>query len=135
MIEAHLNNSTSPLAIVGEPGIGKSVLLAQWVRHHQETHPDSVVLFHSAEASSTGANTDYVGIRVLQELEKRLGVSSQTDYNRYIDAQVEHLVSEWCANSSGERPILVFDAADRFKVGFWGRMPLDFLTCSAQPAV
>ena len=58
-IDSHLASSSAPLVLVGEPGIGKSVLLARWVLRRRETHPSDIVIFHSAEASSASSHADF----------------------------------------------------------------------------
>jgi hypothetical protein len=42
----HAAEGRAPLVVVGESGIGKSALLANWVLHHRREHPEDVVLAH-----------------------------------------------------------------------------------------
>lgn len=118
-IDSHLASSSAPLVVVGEPGIGKSALLALWVRRRRETQPDDIVIFHSTEASSVSAHSDFSIARLLTELARRLHAGPSSAESRSIDKQVQHMVAQWQADSRRrDAPIVVFDSADRFRVGF-----------------
>ncbi|MEK8017703.1 MAG: DUF4062 domain-containing protein, partial [Candidatus Parabeggiatoa sp.] len=51
-LTAHaLGDSTQPLVILGESGIGKSALLANWAKDYREKHPTDFVFWHFCGSS------------------------------------------------------------------------------------
>ncbi len=54
-ISQHCIRETEPIFLVGETGIGKSALLANWVDWHRKEHPDHLVIAHFSQAAPSEA--------------------------------------------------------------------------------
>ena len=57
--------------VTGEPGMGKSALLANWADHARKVHPSLCILTHFVEATSDGADWAAMLHRILSELKRR----------------------------------------------------------------
>lgn len=52
-LDAHAQGDGLPLVILGESGIGKSALLANWALRYRAQHPEDLVITHSTEGTMT----------------------------------------------------------------------------------
>ena len=77
-LDAHADGGgDQPLVILGEPGSGKSALLANWVARYRQQHPDALVLQHYIGA--TPYSTDWAAMlrRLMGEFKRRLGIQQE----------------------------------------------------------
>ncbi|RJP54066.1 MAG: DUF4062 domain-containing protein [Anaerolineaceae bacterium] len=70
-LEHHVEGNGPPLVLLGEAGVGKSALIANWAVRHCERHPGDFMILHF-----TGSNPDsgdYVRLlrRIMEEIEER----------------------------------------------------------------
>ena len=71
-LDAHAQRGTAPLIVVGNPGLGKSALLAHWSTAYRRTHPEELVVTHFC-GSSPGAGDHMASMRrILGEIKRRL---------------------------------------------------------------
>ena len=70
---AHGNGGV-PFFVTGEPGMGKSALLANWADRVRKAHPGACVLTHFVEATSEGADWAAMLHRILSELKRRFSL-------------------------------------------------------------
>ena len=77
LLNAHAAGDGPPLVVLGEPGSGKTALLANWARGYRTTHGGSLVIQHFIGATS--ASTDWMAM-----LRRILG-----EFNRQLDLHIE----------------------------------------------
>jgi tetratricopeptide (TPR) repeat protein len=77
LLDAHVRSRDLPLAVLGESGMGKSALLANWVEDYRQRNPGVYVLAHFIGSSS--ASTDWVAMlrRIMGELKRRFGIQDE----------------------------------------------------------
>jgi nephrocystin-3 len=113
-LTAHaLDNSTQPLVILGESGIGKSALLANWGRDYQEKHSDDLVFWHFC--GSSPASTD--PIAMLRRLMLTLQQYFHTDED--IPTTAETVIEQlplWLAKVQQRRMIVIFDGLNQLEI-------------------
>ena len=73
-LDRHAASSGPPLVVTGEPGCGKSALLANWVRHFREERPDIPVITHFVRATSASVEEASMLRRLASELSRTLGL-------------------------------------------------------------
>ncbi len=77
-LDSHAAGEGPPLAILGEPGAGKSALLAYWAQTYRKRFPDRQVILHFAGASPASTDGTALLLRILGELRRGLGSAAQT---------------------------------------------------------
>lgn len=73
----HAAGDSPPLVLVGESGVGKSALLANWALEYRKVHPDELVLMHFIGASPQSADWAAMLRRIMGELRRRFGVEQE----------------------------------------------------------
>ncbi len=69
-LDCHVANDGSvPLVVLGETGVGKSALLANWVLHYREKMPGDLSLIHFVGCTGTSSDPTRVVRRILSELQ------------------------------------------------------------------
>ncbi|MBM4286409.1 MAG: tetratricopeptide repeat protein, partial [Deltaproteobacteria bacterium] len=117
-LDSYVAGEDKPLVLLGESGVGKSALLANWVRRHRERHPEDLVFLHFL--GSTPQSADYVALlhRLISELKARTGdpedVPVQPDKLREALPLWLAKASAW-AGREGRRVILVLDALNQLE--------------------
>lgn len=76
-LDDHVLDQGLPLVVTGEPGAGKTALLANWVRRHQSAHPDSLVIAHYVGASPRSTDWEALLRRLMGELGRGLHINVQ----------------------------------------------------------
>ena len=74
-LDRHAQDDGPPLVVTGEPGIGKSSLLANWVRRYRQMHPQAWILPHYVGSSALSADPTTLQRRILAEFNRRLGLN------------------------------------------------------------
>ena len=73
-LDAHAaGGGDQPLVILGESGGGKSALLANWLKHYREAHPDVLILQHYIGATPYSADWAAMLRRLMGEFKRHLG--------------------------------------------------------------
>jgi len=77
MLDRHAAGLGKPLVVLGESGVGKSALLANWALEYRRHHPEELVLLHLIGA--TPYSSDWVAMvrRIMGEFDRRLGVEER----------------------------------------------------------
>jgi hypothetical protein len=107
VLDKHASNtSTTPLLVLGESGIGKSALLANWTKRYREHHPEDLVIAHYIGCSPNSTNHIAMLARIMSELQEMLSdyktpvptepqmVRDTTDYIGDIHADRSEIVLE-----------------------------------------
>lgn len=79
-LDEHANGSASPglMVVAGEPGSGKSAMLAKFVQDHQRTHPEHLLIPHFVGASAASTNVRQLLRRLWHELVQGAGLAGGT---------------------------------------------------------
>jgi hypothetical protein len=79
--DAEATEAGKGLMVVGESGLGKSALLANWLQRYRAKHPDEVVLVHYIGATPSSADGLAMLRRLLGEFQRRLNVPVEVPDN------------------------------------------------------
>jgi len=112
-LTAHaLGDSTQPLVILGESGIGKSALLANWAKDYQEIHPTDFVFWHFCGSSQ--ASTDPIAMlrRLMRHLQQSFKI--EDDIPTTAEAVIEQLPM-WLAKVQ-QRVIIILDGLNQLEI-------------------
>ena len=70
-LDAHAGGEGPPLVVLGESGLGKSALLANWALRYRAAHPDELLLMHFIGATPASADWAAMVRRILGEFNRR----------------------------------------------------------------
>ena len=70
-LDAHAAGDGPPIVVLGESGLGKSALLANWAMRYRSAHPDELLLMHFIGATPASADWAAMVRRILGELNRR----------------------------------------------------------------
>ena len=70
-LDEHGRSDGSPLVVLGESGLGKSALLANWPKRYRAAHPGELPLMHSIGATPASADCAAMVRRILGEFSRR----------------------------------------------------------------
>lgn len=135
------------IAVVGDSGIGKSALLANWARHHQAAHPRSMVFAHYVGCTRESTAYAQVLLRLAVALSEHFqldvrvgGMREMRDMGQVLDLVRDSVRrAAACAETRGEQIVWVVDGLDRVEGtgagGGWGWVPVSThvrMVCSMQ---
>ena len=112
----HVEGDGPPIALVGEPGIGKSTLLGAWIKAHRASHPETLVFAHFVGATLDSTDWKHMLKRILMaldDLDEEIAI--RLDYPRKLPDRPDALISAfWHAllAKSQTRIVLVIDGLD-----------------------
>ena len=112
-LDAHIRGDDPPLVILGESGMGKSALIANWALRHKEDNPDTPIILHFI--GSTPQSADYIAIlhRIMGELKHRFDI--QEDLPQTPEGLKEAL-PHWLAMAAAkDRIILILDGLNQLE--------------------
>ena len=113
-LDAHAAaNSTNPLTVLGEPGSGKSALLANWVERYRQAHEDVFVLQHYIGATPHSVDLTEMLRRFIGEFKRRFGI--QQDIPDQPDALRNSFPNWLCMAAAKGHVVLVLDALDQLE--------------------
>jgi nephrocystin-3 len=117
-LDEHAAGDGPPLVILGESGVGKSALLANWALDYRKKHPEDFLFLHFI--GSTPQSTDYVALlhRLLSEIKNRLEdpeeVPAKPDKLREALPLWLAKASAW-ADREGHRIVIILDALNQIE--------------------
>jgi tetratricopeptide (TPR) repeat protein len=100
------------LIVLGEPGSGKSALLANWLQLYRKAHPDELILYHALGATPYSSDGPAMLRRLLGEFRRRLGVEIE------IPDRPEELTQAFITAlypAARERVVLVLDGLNHLE--------------------
>jgi len=112
-LDAHAAGTGPPLVLVGESGVGKSALLANWSHAWREQHAGTPVLVHFIGATPDSADWMAMLRRLLGEFKRRfdlqIDIPDRPDALRMTFANALHMVA------ARGRLVLVLDALNQIE--------------------
>jgi len=112
-LDEHMANTKVPLVVLGESGIGKSALLANWGLKYRKEHPDELVLMHFIGASAASSDWAAMLRRILSELQERFDIQGEipTDVNA-----LREVFPDWLLTASQKgQVLLILDALNQLE--------------------
>jgi len=87
------SNITMPMIVKGQSGIGKSAVLANWIKRYKSHHPEVVVIEHWI--GSTASSNNYLNIlrRIMDEIQNFL--KDSTDDIPTESKELEKVFAQW----------------------------------------
>lgn len=73
-LDEHARSNGPPLVLIGESGVGKSALLANWAVRHRAQNPKDHLVMHFVGASQYSAEWDAMLRRLISELSRQLDI-------------------------------------------------------------
>lgn len=80
-LDDHARRDGPPLVVVGESGIGKSALLANWALAQRHAHPARPLVMHFIGATSASTNRDSMLRRLIGEICRHVGIEPEVPTN------------------------------------------------------
>jgi tetratricopeptide (TPR) repeat protein len=112
-LDEHAAGDGPPLVVLGESGVGKSALLANWALRYREQHPDELVIMHFIGASPYSADWAAMVRRIMAELKRRFDlpgdVPDKSDELRLAFANWLHMAA------ARGRAIIILDALNELE--------------------
>jgi tetratricopeptide (TPR) repeat protein len=110
---AHTEGDEQPLVVLGESGLGKSALLANWALAHREKHPGELVILHFIGASPSSSDWRAMLKRIIGQLARHfsleLEIPDQPDQLRLAFVRALH------AAAARGKVVLVLDALNQLE--------------------
>ncbi|MGZ5488368.1 MAG: tetratricopeptide repeat protein, partial [Candidatus Aminicenantales bacterium] len=113
VLDRHAASSGPPLLVTGEPGCGKSALLANWVKHFREKNSDVPVITHFVLATSESIKE----ASLLRRLAAELGRTFGFDVGTPADARGMRELFSRVLMMAGDRgrAVVVIDGLERLE--------------------
>ncbi len=113
-LDAHADGSgDQPLVILGESGCGKSALLANWVTHYRQAHPDTLILQHYIGATPYSADWAAMLRRLMGEFKRHCNI--QQDIPDKPDT-LRSAFPNWLHMAAAKgRVVLILDALNQLE--------------------
>ncbi|XP_077991343.1 TPR repeat-containing protein DDB_G0287407-like [Glandiceps talaboti] len=132
-VEGYVDKS---LLVIGDPGFGKTTLLANWLHRHKQEYPDDVIAYHFVGCSPKSTREREVLIRLVQQLslgfeekgntEKDVEVSQKSEEKNKLRERLSKLRSQKIydifrqlediiqkISDKGMRAIIIIDALNK----------------------
>ena len=112
-IEEHIFANRTPLVLVGESGVGKSALLANWGLAFREKHPDVKVLMHFCGASTLSGDWAFMLRRIIEELKDSENLEGEIPEDPNV---LRKAFPDWLQRASQKHKIvLILDALNQLE--------------------
>ncbi|NJO14404.1 MAG: DUF4062 domain-containing protein, partial [Thioploca sp.] len=115
-LDAQAASDEPPLIILGESGIGKSALLANWALSYRQRHPQDVVIFHFIGSSPYSTEEAVLLRRIMTELQTHFTMTEPlpTDPQQLSDRLPFWFAAAHAqAEQQGRRIILILDGLNQ----------------------
>ncbi len=112
-LDDHVFSHDSPLVVLGESGIGKSALVANWFLRYREQHPNDFALIHFIGGTRDSADAYRMVRRIMLEFKRRFGlpndVPSEPD-------KIREEFPQWLVKvAASARIVLVLDGLNQLE--------------------
>ena len=110
-LNEHAAGDSSPLAILGDSGMGKSALLANWSATYRKENPEVPVLLHFIGATSQSASLAPMLKRIMAELKKTFGIEADIPDSA---EEVKRAFANWLYQAAAKgRCVIIVDALNQ----------------------
>jgi nephrocystin-3 len=112
-IEEHIFNHRTPLVLIGESGIGKSALLANWGLQYKEKNAKTKVLMHFCGASTLSGDWAFMLRRIMGELKEYIDFEGDMPEDQN---ELRKAFPDWLQRASQKQKIvLILDALNQLE--------------------
>jgi tetratricopeptide (TPR) repeat protein len=112
-LDSHAMGDGQPLVILGESGVGKSALLANWALKYRESHSNELLLMHFIGASSYSADWAAMLRRIMGEFKCRFDI--QQDIPDKPD-ELRDAFANWLHMAAAKgKIVLILDALNQLE--------------------
>lgn len=112
-LNEHVESKEKPLVILGESGLGKSALLANWALRYRESHPDILILMHFIGVSSYSSDWATMVRRIMGELKRHFKIS-QAIPDKLDDLRLSFANFLHIASAKG-KVVIILDALNQLE--------------------
>lgn len=105
---------TYPLVITGDPGSGKSALLAHWSARFHVDHPDIPVISHFVGAGTFGSEMTAMLHHVMHDLREQLAIPEEPTENA---EELANQFLSWMTWLRRRRVVIIVDALNQIRQG------------------
>ena len=112
-LDAHAAGDGPPLVVLGESGLGKSALLANWALRYRAAHPSELLLVHFIGATPASADWAAMVRRILGEFNRRFDLKVEIP-NKPDALRMTFANALYMAATKG-RVILILDALNQLE--------------------
>lgn len=110
-LDEHAASQRMPVLLAGEPGCGKSALLAQWVADWRINNPQDLIVEHYMGSTPAAADWKETVRRVVAELKRAFGISLDLPIDVH---ELRTALGRWMLETKGSRRVvLVLDSLDQ----------------------
>lgn len=112
-LDEQVKQSGQPLLVIGESGIGKSALLANWEMRYRQQHPDEMVLLHFIGATATSGDWAAMLRRIMAEMQEHFTLEGTIPED---ENQLRRAFAQWLQKAGARgRVVLVLDALNQLE--------------------
>jgi tetratricopeptide (TPR) repeat protein len=110
-LDDHAAGNAPPLVILGESGIGKSALLANWALAYRENHPEDLLIFHFIGSSPNSSDYGAMLRRIMAEMKAHYDIGDEIPS---APKALREQFPMWLAKAhAGGRTILILDGLNQ----------------------
>eukprot|EP01130_Rhizamoeba_saxonica_P017696 TRINITY_DN862_c0_g2_i1.p1 TRINITY_DN862_c0_g2~~TRINITY_DN862_c0_g2_i1.p1 ORF type:complete len:1369 (-),score=302.65 TRINITY_DN862_c0_g2_i1:28-4134(-) len=111
------DDNNKPLLVNGDPGVGKSSLLANWCsRLKEHMHKDEILFEHYIGASSTSSDVSHIIWRTMYEISRQLGMNYQipsVSDTKHLHREFSKWIQHVSTSYKNKLIIIIFDGLDQ----------------------
>lgn len=108
-----VNNDRQPLVILGESGLGKSALLANWAIQYKKVNPDVLMIQHFVGSSTYSTDWARMLRRIMGELKRNTLIQDEIPID---NKELRDAFPVWLVNAATQKKIvLIIDALNQLE--------------------
>jgi len=112
-LDEHVSSDGPPLVVLGESGVGKSALLANWAIRYRPLHPDELFALHFIGANPYSANWSAMLRHIMSELSRLFGIEQAIPEE---PAELRQVFANWLHMVAAQgRVVLILDALNQLE--------------------
>lgn len=111
LLDEHINRHQPPLILVGQSGLGKSAILANWIAKFQRSHPDVLVVYYFIGATPDSSDPFSLVRFILEQIKVKFRLSAPIPENP--EKMIQSLLHCFLKAHRFEKWVLVLDGIDQ----------------------